>query len=79
MTNVCSCNLRVAILRSTNFASHTVQVTTNANARPNTACTRTSADMNMDHGERPRRREGAGLCALTSDSHLHANFMVKGH
>ena len=25
------------------------------------------------------RLAGAGLCALTSDSHLHASFMAKGH
>src|SRR5437879_4021341 len=37
------------------LASQTVQVTTEAKARPiMTACTRMSADMNIDHGDRSR-------------------------
>src|SRR5256886_13480251 len=46
---------RMADQSSMFLASHTVHVTTEANARPiMTACTSMSADMNIDQGDRSR-------------------------
>jgi hypothetical protein len=57
MANICLRSLPIAVLSSIIFTSHTVQVTTDANAsRSMTACTNASADTNMDHGERSRGR-----------------------
>ena len=53
-------SLRVAASSSMFLASHTVQVISEAKTRPTiTDCTRMSAVMNIDHGERSR-----GRCAL---------------
>jgi hypothetical protein len=57
MAKVCTRNLRIVSLSSIIFAGHTVQVTTDANESPSmTACTRMSADINMDQGDRSRGR-----------------------
>jgi hypothetical protein len=57
MAKVYARNLRIATLSSMILASHTVQVTTDANASPSiTPSTRTSADANIDQGDKSRGR-----------------------
>ena len=51
------------------FASHTVQVTTDANAKPIiTAFTMMSADMNMPHGDRSRGSTAAPITGAPAGS-----------